>query len=66
MEKKIKKEVVKKEKIKTSKIILTSEDKQKEIKKLLAEYKLLAKVSFGRGRQIRRRLRRLGYYLSKI
>jgi hypothetical protein len=62
MEKKIKKE----EKIKTSKIILTETDKQNEVKKLLVEYKKLVKVSFGRGRQIRRRLRRLGYYLSKI
>uniref|UniRef100_A0A6M3KF47 Uncharacterized protein n=1 Tax=viral metagenome TaxID=1070528 RepID=A0A6M3KF47_9ZZZZ len=37
-----------------------------EINKLLEEYKTLTKVSFGRGRQIRRRLRRLGYYLSKV
>jgi hypothetical protein len=40
-------------------------NKQVEVNKLLKEYKTLTKVSFGRGRQIRRRLRRLGYYLSK-
>ena len=63
MDKKI---IKKEEKIKNPKIILTAEAKQKEVKVLLAEYKKLVKVSFGRGRQIRRRLRRLGYYLSKV
>jgi len=53
-------------KIKIQKTEEVGVSKQNEIKKLLAEHKTLTKVSFGRGRQIRRRLRRLGYYLSKV
>jgi hypothetical protein len=39
--------------------------KDKDIKGLLIEYSKLPKKNNGEGRKIRRRLRRLGYYLSK-
>lgn len=55
------KEEVKKEGKAEPKVI----NKEVEIKNMLKRYNELEKKSFGEGRRIRRKLRRLGYYLSK-
>lgn len=62
------KEVVKEEvksKENKKKEIGSKQQDKKEIELLLKEYKELNKKTLPEGRRIRRRLRRLGYYLSK-
>ena len=64
-----KEEVIIKEGKGVAKVIkkeLTKEEKNKLIIELLEVYGDLPKKSNGEGRKIRRKLRRLGYYLSKI
>ena len=50
---------------KQEKKIIPEVGKEKQIKELLVTYNKLEKKSVSEGRRIRRKLRRLGYYLSK-
>ena len=58
----MKKNTTKKVVVKKAKVI----PNDKQIKTLMIEYKKLDKKGFKEGRQIRRKLRRLGHYLSKV
>ena len=50
---------------KQEKKIIPEVNKEKQIKELLVTYNKLEKKSVSEGRRIRRKLRRLRYYLSK-